>query len=244
MQPDTIKRLIDLNHQFYQTFTLQFSATRQRLQPGVQRVLAGLPGTARLLDLGCGNGELAHVLAGRGYQGEYLGLDFSAGLLEQAAASLAAYPGAVCKFQQADLTSSDWDTPLHGYQPDLVLAFSVLHHLPDLSLRRQVAHKARLLLPPGGQFTFSVWQFLNSPRLKARIQNWESIGLSYNDVDDGDYLLDWRQGGSGLRYVHHFSPSELEALAAENGFRVIDMFLSDGEGGRLGLYQTWEPVSE
>jgi hypothetical protein len=31
------------------------------------------------------------------------------------------------------------------------------------------------------------------------------VGLSANDVDPGDYLLDWRSGGEGLRYIHHFS---------------------------------------
>jgi hypothetical protein len=58
-------------------------------------------------------------------------------------------------------------------------------------------------------------------------------------VDAGDYLLDWRQGGSGLRYVHHFDEAELSALAATTGFRVLETFYSDGEGGRLGLYQVW-----
>ncbi len=60
-------------------------------------------------------------------------------------------------------------------------------------------------------------------------------------MDPGDYLLDWRRGGEGLRYVHHFSPEELAELAAETGFRVLETFWSDGEGGNLGLYQVWEP---
>jgi hypothetical protein len=43
MNPTTLSRLLDLNRQFYQTFALPFSATRQRLQPGVRHVLASLP---------------------------------------------------------------------------------------------------------------------------------------------------------------------------------------------------------
>ena len=62
MDSDTIQRLLALNYQFYQTFAAPFSATRQRLQPGVLRLLPAIPETARLLDLGCGNGELARQL--------------------------------------------------------------------------------------------------------------------------------------------------------------------------------------
>ena len=99
--------------------------------------------------------------------------------------------------------------------------------------------KVRALLAPNGRFVHSEWQFLNSPRLVSRIQPWEAIGLSQNDVDPGDYLLDWRQGGQGYRYVHHFSEEELRGLAEAAGFDVIESFLSDGENGRLGLYQVW-----
>jgi len=83
---------------------------------------------------------------------------------------------------------------------------------------------------------------LNSPRLRERIQSWEMIGLNTSQIDPHDYLLDWRHGGFGLRYVHHFSPSELENLASDTGFEIVDAFVSDGEGGNLGLYQVWQPV--
>jgi hypothetical protein len=80
---------------------------------------------------------------------------------------------------------------------------------------------------------------LNSGKLKARIQLWSRIGLSDDEVDEGDYLLDWRSGGEGLRYAHHFSAEELLRLAGQAGMRVSESFLSDGENGRLGLYQIW-----
>jgi len=62
-------------------------------------------------------------------------------------------------------------------------------------------------------------------------------------VDAGDYLLDWRSGGEGLRYVHHFGEAELRELAATTGFQVKEVFYSDGETGNLGLYQVWEAIS-
>ena len=79
-----------------------------------------------------------------------------------------------------------------------------------------------------------------SPRLQARVVPWEAIGLSQEEVEPGDYLLDWRRGGIGLRYVHHFNEEELQNLATKAGYQIVETFYSDGEGGRLGLYQVWE----
>ncbi|MFN2153536.1 MAG: methyltransferase domain-containing protein, partial [Anaerolineales bacterium] len=146
-------------------------------------------------------------------------------------------------FIQADL-STDWEKQLpQGNSEnahDLIFCFAVLHHIPSQLMRLDILGKIKKLLKPGGHFVHSEWQFLNSERLRARIQPWEQAGLSEADVDPGDYLLDWRRGGFGLRYVHHFSESELCKLAEETGFRVVESFYSDGESGDLGLYQTWE----
>jgi SAM-dependent methyltransferase len=239
MQAKTAARLIDLNRQFYQTFALQFSATRHRLQPGVRRVLDNLPTAAPLLDLGCGNGELAVELQRRNYQGSYLGLDFSVELLEEARSALGEDKPINFEFRQADLSKPEWEQGVENYQPQVILAFAVLHHLPGNELRLSILTKIRRLLHPDGSFIFSVWQFLNSPRLVKRIQPWEAGGLDSNEVEAGDYLLDWRHGGLGLRYVHHFSTEELESLARQTGFTLSENFLADGENGKLGLYQVW-----
>jgi tRNA (uracil-5-)-methyltransferase TRM9 len=236
VNPTTISCLLDLNRQFYQAFALPFSSTRLRLQPGVRRILDDISSTASILDLGCGNGELARQLAQRRHQGVYTGLDFSSALLAQVGQDLPSN----FHFLQADLSASDWDAPLEGIKVNLVVAFAVLHHLPGEDLRLQVLRKVRAFLSPAGRFIHSEWQFLNSPRLKNRLQPWERAGLSAGEVDPGDYLLDWRQGGTGLRYVHHFSEDELSQLAARAGFEIIDSFLSDGENSRLGLYQVWQ----
>ena len=78
MDEATIQQLLQLNAEFYQTFAIQFSDTRQRLQPGVLRMLEKISSQAAILDLGCGNGELARILAQKGFRGYYVGLDFSA----------------------------------------------------------------------------------------------------------------------------------------------------------------------
>jgi len=236
VNPTTLSHLLDLNRQFYQTFAIPFSATRQRLQPGVLHILEHISPNEDLLDLGCGNGELARELARCGHAGSYIGLDFSPALLELASADQPPQ----FSFVHADLTSPDWDFPLAENRYDVILLLAVLHHLPGNELRLHILHKVRSLLSNGGRFIHSHWQFLNSPRLASRIQPWEAIGLSASEVDPGDYLLDWRQGGQGLRYVHHFSETELAELAGLAGFEVVESFLSDGENQRLGLYQVWQ----
>ena len=84
----TAARLLDLNRKFYQTFALQFSATRQRLQPGVMHVLDQISSLENVLDLGCGNGELGKELLRRGHQGYYIGLDSSVEFLKIAQENL------------------------------------------------------------------------------------------------------------------------------------------------------------
>ena len=247
MQEEFIQRLLDINHLFYQNFASSFSETRKRLQPGVQRLLTRLPLRANLVDLGCGNGELAVHLNQRGQRGVYLGLDFSLGLLEEAERALfpAQDQGFEVKFQFFNLAEPG-NLPqicLPAQSVSALLSFATLHHLPGNALRQrvleQVADVLRASDAPQPCFIHSEWQFLNSPRLAARVVPWEAIGLSERQVEPGDYLLDWRRGGMGLRYVHHFSPDELAGLAERTGFEIIESFLSDGESGNLGLYQIW-----
>jgi SAM-dependent methyltransferase len=233
-------RLIEMNRAFYARFGSSFSATRQRLQPGVRRVLDALKGDENILDLGCGNGWFARELIRRGHRGSYLGLDFSLPLLREAELQA---KGASVRFMEADLTRLPvLKDQLPAGEWSLVTAFAVLHHIPSQALRLEVLQAIRSLLQAGGRFIHSNWQFLNSPRLRARIQPWEAAAVSRSQVEAGDYLLDWRSGGHGLRYVHHFSEEELQALAEASGFEVGEVFYSDGETGNLGLYELWRAL--
>lgn len=245
MKPETAQKLLNVNRQFYQTFATQFSATRRRLQPGVRKILELLPEEATILELGCGNGELPLQLTRKNQRGIYLGLDFSSPLLELAQEinqRIAETSSLEVHFMSADLTSPKWDAALTEKKFEFILAFAFLHHIPSEELRTQILNKARKLLEYNGLLIHSEWQFLNSPRLMARIQPWSILGLSEIDIDPGDYLLDWRQGGSGLRYVHFFQNDELQHLAESSGFQIIDDFYSDGMEGNLGHYQTWQAI--
>jgi SAM-dependent methyltransferase len=236
----TRDQLIDLNRTFYQTFAHEFSATRQRLQPGVLRILNQITSQESVLDLGCGNGELGKELFIRGHKGPYVGLDSNADLLKIARGNLPELSSV--SLIQKNLTSPSWDTDLPVKQYDIILAFAVLHHIPGAALRQQLIEKIKSLSVPDGRFIHSEWQFLNSPRLRKRIQPWDKVGLNLDQVEAGDFLIDWRQGGQGFRYVHHFDIRELESLAVDTGFKILETFSSDGEGGNLGLYQIWKRV--
>ena len=239
MDSATAARLIQLNHDFYTRFGDAFSATRHRIQPGVRRVLDSLNGDESILDLGCGNGELARELAKRGHRGTYLGADFSLPLLREAESQP---EGFSAKFVEVELTQpSAISSQLSAIgRWSLITAFAVLHHIPSRELRLGLLLEVRNLLKADGRFILSNWQFLNSEKLRGRIQPWEGEAIFPSEVDAGDYLLDWRSGGDGLRYVHHFSEEELAELAEAAGFRVTESFSSDGETGDLGLYQVWK----
>jgi len=240
MDSSTAARLVEINRDFYTRFGDFFSATRHRLQPGVRRVLEMLHGNESILDLGCGNGEFARELAKRHHHGSYLGVDFSLPLLRDAGSQP---EGFSARFVQADLTQlSTNPSVMESGTWDVVTAFAVLHHIPSLEMRLNMMRVIRELLSDHGQFIHSNWQFLNSEKLRARIQSWDAAAVTATDVDAGDYLLDWRSGGEGLRYIHQYGESELSALAGEAGFSIQDSFYSDGEGGNLGLYQIWEKV--
>jgi tRNA (uracil-5-)-methyltransferase TRM9 len=242
-------RLIDLNIQFYQTFASSFSVSRYTVQPGVRKIINEylLKKTEAsdypILDLGCGNGVLAHYLDQNLFRGKYLGVDGSSNLLELGAKKTFSAHFSP-NFLVLEITSSNWETHLPGLKYYPIVSFAVLHHIPGINLRLDIFRKINMLLPPGGLFIHSNWQFLNSPKLSGRIVPWEKIGLSTLQVDPGDALLDWRaeDGKTGYRYVHHFSEEEMKKDAFQAGFHIVDSFYSDGRNGNLALYQVWQTV--
>ena len=239
MKADIAQRLIELNRQFYTDFGGAFSATRGRLQPGVRRILDSLDGDETILDLGCGNGELARTLARDGHRGAYLGLDFSLPLLKDADSVPEGFPA---EFREVDLTQlSAFSNQLSALEDwSVITAFAVLHHIPSHNLRLAMLKTIHELLAEDGRFIHSNWQFLNSPRLRQRVRKWSEAGLTEADVDEGDYLLDWRSGGTGLRYAHNFNEEELAEMAESSGFSVLEKFYSDGKEGDLAIYQIWK----
>lgn len=239
MNSSTAARLLQLNHEFYNQFGASFSSTRQRLQPGVRNILEIIKEDDSVLDLGCGNGLFLRELLRRGHKAALLGVDFSLPLLREADAT------PEVDFWEMDLSQLSRNNLQFAMQRgrwSVVTMFATLHHIPSHAIRLNILQVVEKLLNANGKFYLSNWQFLNSEKLKARIQPWSQVGLSDEDVDEGDFLLDWRSGGRGLRYAHQFSVEELSLLAEQAQMKVEASFLSDGENGRLGLYQVWSKL--
>jgi tRNA (uracil-5-)-methyltransferase TRM9 len=249
MKEETIRKLLTINDQFYQSFGPAFAETRRRIQPGVERILESRIAEGSWLDLGCGSGALASRWVQAGIKGLYWGLDFSEPLLTEAisnAKQLNPVHGLTLRYSKANLLDDDWQHVVGESRFEGVLAFASLHHLPGGQLREGVIRAAGELLKPGGVFIHSEWQFHNSPKLLGRVQPWSAVGLTDADVEVGDFLLDWRHTTgeegqpTGLRYVHLFAREELAQLAASSGFTQEEEFESDGAGGNLALYQVWK----
>ena len=236
MRPAVRDELLRINRAFYQSLAVPFAETRRRPQPGVQRLLGRIDRAASVLDVGCGHGLAAEQLGRLGFAGSYHGIDSSEPLVGLARQRVTAD---WATFALADVSLSGWRQTAPGATFDWVLAFAVLHHLPQAALRLQVTEGLRSVLATEGRVAVSVWDFAGSERFRRRLVAWEEVGLTSADVEPGDTLLDWRHAGRGLRYVHHFSSQELADLAQAAGLSVVETFHSDGQGGRLGIYQIW-----
>ena len=72
--------------------------------------------------------------------------------------------------------------------------------------------------------------------MRRKIVDWEAVDIDEEDLDPGDYLLDWKRGGRGLRYCHLVDEEEMGALAAASGLIVRETFRAGGREGDLSLF--------
>jgi len=245
MDAEIKARLNGINQEFYQTFAESFSQTRGRVQPGVLQILSLMPRYGNFLDIGCGNGNLAQVWSQGGYLGNFVGLDFSPGLVAAARERIqAASNDRSISFYEADLSRDDWTSVVPELKWDAIFSFAVLHHIPAAASRLRLCRQISAIACPDAKIWISVWQPLNSPRLQKRIIEWDTLDIEADQVENGDVLMDWRahqnaQHKPAYRYVHIFDHEELAMLAEQAGFSVQESFYSDGKEGNLGLYQCW-----
>ncbi|MFN8496212.1 MAG: class I SAM-dependent methyltransferase [Caldilineaceae bacterium] len=241
MTPAVQQRLLELNRTFYAQIAADFDQTRAGLPLGWQQLAAYLPrGTPEkpfiVLDVGCGNGRFARFLADQGSYARYVGIDGDAALLTFAAQHSADTVNLSVRFIQADLAQPDWASNLAGERFDLVVCFAVLHHLPGFALRLQLMQALAAHMATDSLLILSNWQFLTSQRFAQKQIDWQTIGLTSADVEPGDALLPWQQGGYAVRYVHQVDGLEMTRLASDTHLHIVATFLADGKEGNLNLY--------
>jgi tRNA (uracil-5-)-methyltransferase TRM9 len=237
MQPQTVSALLALNRQFYARFAGDFSRTRRSWPSSFDRILPYLKNGFNVLDLGCGNGRFLVFLSESGWTGRYVGLDSSEALLEDARRSASQQPRIPAKFVQADLFSDAWPELLsEAGAYNAVVSLAVLHHIPGRAHRVAFLAQCARMLPPEAPFIVSTWQFMAVERLRRRLAPWETVGISEDDLEPGDYLMGWGEGSPGARYCAYIDEADLKAMAVEAGLTIEETFFSDGHEGNLNLY--------
>lgn len=244
MNDATIKRLNFINRDFYQITADSFDESRGAAWPGWDRLLPHLRPPLTVLDIGCGNGRLGRFLADHlgASNVRYWGIDNNPTLLERARASLSDVQEAV--FVQQDIVASTLESRKPdfpqlvgegpGVRADLVALFGILHHIPGLDQRRALIRTAANSVAPGGILVFACWRFMDYARFRDRIIPWPDD--LRDQIERGDYLLDWRRGESAVRYCHYVDDAEHTDLVAASGLQEIATSRADGESGDMNRY--------
>jgi SAM-dependent methyltransferase len=236
MKDATVDRLLALNRQFYATFAEHFAASRSISDPALTSILPYLRRGARVLDVGCGNGRLALLLDEERPGSSYVGVDASPELIDTARVQADRLSHTDAGFRVLDVTQGGWTQELPCRPFDCAVTLAVLHHIPGFDLRARVLRGIGSLLRPEGYAVLSTWRFLAHERMRRKIVDWDEVGIDRGDLEPGDYLLDWRRGGQGLRFCHLVDEEEVEQLAAASGFCVREIFRGGGREGDLSLF--------
>jgi trans-aconitate 2-methyltransferase len=146
----------------------RFKAERRKPFDDLLALLRPVPG-GRVVDLGCGTGELTAELHRASGAAETLGIDTSAAMLRDTAAITAATPG--LRFAESDLT----DFPARGNQPyDVVFTNAALQWVPDHpKLFAQITQG----VAPGGQLAVQVPANFDHPSHTVADEVGRSFGL-------------------------------------------------------------------
>jgi len=122
--------------------------TDKRWRRRLARSLA-LPPQARILDLGCGTGDLAFAVLQHDPDATCIGVDFCEPMLSRGAAKARARPG---MSRRLSLVCGDaMALPFREGSFDLVMAAFVVRNLSDLTQGLREVHR---VLRPGGQAAF------------------------------------------------------------------------------------------
>ncbi|WP_128904406.1 class I SAM-dependent methyltransferase [Halorubrum amylolyticum] len=193
----------------YDRIAAHFSKTREYAWPEVESFLDGRT-AARALDLGCGNGRHAELLAERA--DAVVGVDLSRGLLREAVARARdrTYDG-TASFVHGDAAA----LPIAADAVGLAVYVATVHHLPSREARvRSLDELARVLAPSG----------------TALVSAWSTAHDRFDREEGFDTTVDWTlPGGETVpRYYHIYSPAEFEADIAKSALETADADVSSG----------------
>jgi SAM-dependent methyltransferase len=182
--------------------------------------LARPVGTGRIVDLGCSFGALTRSARRAHPDAEVIGLDISAPAL-RAAHAKAVEAGDAITYTQRDAARTGYETG----SVDLVVAFLLLHEVPD-DVRRTILAEAMRILRPGGEVLF-----LDIPPYRV-LRPEQAFFESF----DGR--------GNGEHHWEAYLSTDLPAWLADLGFEGVDEgpldFDEPGYWGSSALWRTGE----
>jgi len=196
----------------YDRIAEHFAETRHHAWPEVREFLAPLDRVGVGLDLGCGNGRHAELLAG--VAGTVLALDLSGGLLAEARARARA-EGWSATFIQGDAAA----LPVAGGRVDLAVYVATLHHLRPRAARVRSLDELARVLAPGGRALVSAWSTAH-----------DRFDPGPDAAEGFDTTVDWTlpDGETVPRFYHIYAPAEFEADLAASALRVDEAYVSSG----------------
>lgn len=248
MDIDTIKKLNQVNLEFYSEAGKDFDKTRQQYWEGWERLLPQLHSVfsetteLSVLDLGCGNGRfgrfLADYLPSKTFM--YHGVDSNHQLLSITVSALRDKAGITSKTDQLDVVTALLEDTVEAVihdQYDLVVMFGVLHHIPSENLRKKLLKILLSAVKPGGLLILSSWQFATLPRFSSRFIDPAQFNVNPETLEKNDYFLDWQRGTVAYRYCHFADEAELRFLIRDvSQLEPIDVFYADGNTHNLNCY--------
>jgi SAM-dependent methyltransferase len=191
-------------------------ALRDQLQRWLVASSAATQG-ARVLELGCGTGALACMLAEHGF--EVTAIDVSASAIAFAR-SVARARGLAVSFEVGDACS--WTAPAEAF--DVIVDSHLLHCIVGPVERRQLLANLRAALRPEGEFwteTMALAQrFAPTPRRRI-----DPRGIVWERIEEPDGCVDVvREDGATWMPSRYIAPTADDLLSefADAGFTALD----------------------
>ncbi|SFS06210.1 Methyltransferase domain-containing protein [Halomicrobium zhouii] len=196
----------------YEEIADHFSKTREYAWPEVESFVESAGNVDLALDVGCGNGRHAELLATGA--AEVLALDASRGLLLESRERLASLGDRVA-LVQGDAAS----LPLDDDSVGLAVYVATLHHLPRREDRRRSLDELARVLAPDGRALVSAWSTAH-----------DRFDASADDAVGFDTTIDWTRPGDEVvpRFYHIYAPDEFREDVAASGLALVDFEISSG----------------
>jgi len=189
----------------YNSFAGQFSQTREYLWDDIKPLIKYIKENDKVLDIGCGNGRLYHVLKEK--QVFYTGLDLSEELIK------------IAKTKCPDTSFVVGDMKKLPFLADTfhaVFCVAAFHHLATAEERLQTLREMKRVVKSGGKILLVNWNLLGKWGMeKVEKGDYKRFG--------NDFSVPWKNSEGkvlGERFYHAFTLDEIELLCKEVRLRV------------------------